>query len=272
MGGVIGCDTTSSNSDTRNGNVELQFKTVAGSAAKASFDMTASAHDSLILEGTNGTLKVDDVRFIVSEFEMEREEDSTESDTAEVEMEDFESGPFIVDLPLNGEALSLANRNIPAGFYSELEFEVEDLDLESDDQDEEGEYQALADSIRAAYPDWPDEASMVITGSFTPANTDSAQSFKVFAEAEIEIEREFEPPMEVTEDNVQKVVTVRINPARWFEQADGTVRDLTRNDWEAGQELLEFEAEFEDGTVEIEVEDDFDDDEDDDDDDENDDD
>lgn len=263
FGGIISCDTTSTNSENQEGSVGLEFETVTSSANKAAFESTASEHDSLILEGTNGTLRIDDVRFIVSEFELERGDDAVDDDSVEAEMEEFESKPFFVDLPLNDDVLSLANKDIPTGFYSELEFEVEDLDLEEDD--EESEYQAIADSINAVYPDWPEAASMVITGSFTP--TDSAsQSFKVFAQAEIEIEREFEPPMEVTEDNVRKVVSVRIDPARWFEQSEGIVRDLTKDQWEEGQELMEFEAEFEDGTEEIEVENDYDDDDDDDDD------
>jgi len=99
-------------------------------------------------------------------------------------------------------------------------------------------------------------------GSFTPTDGDP-QSFTVFAEAEIEIEREFNPPLEVTEDNMQQVVSVRINPTKWFERSDGSVIDLTQYDWEQQQQLLEFEAEFENGVEEIEVDEDDSDDDDD---------
>lgn len=247
-----GCDTTST--DAEQGNVELQIKTVAPTSSKAASAGVATEHDSLIVEGTNGTLRIDDIRFIVEEFEL----DPADGEDDSAELEEFEAEPFFVDLPLNEETLSLANSQINVGLYEELEFEVENLDFEDAEDGEDEEHQALADTIRSHFPDWPDEASMVITGTFTP-DGEEARPFKVFAEAEIEIELEFNPPLEVTADNMQQVVSVRINPARWFEQSDGTVFDLSEYDWDNQQELLEFSAEFEDGLEEIEVEDDDDD-------------
>lgn len=58
--------------------------------------------------------------------------------------------------------------------------------------------------------------SMIITGTFTPTDGDP-QPFKVFGKAEIEIEHEFESLLEVTEDNMQKVVSVNINPGQWLQ-------------------------------------------------------
>lgn len=250
---ITSCDTTSTTTEPGKGegNVKLQFKTVSGSssAKTASTGTIASTHDSLTIEGTNGTLQIDDIRFIVSEFELEPAD--AEGDAEDIE--EFESQPFFVDLPLGEEALSLANNQVQAGLYEELKFKVEDLDF--DDEEEENEYHALADSIRSVFSDWPDEASLVLTGTFTPADG-QPQSFKVFAKAEIEIEREFNPPLEVTEDNMQQVVSVRINPAKWLVQEDGSVLDLRQYDWNENEELIEFEVEFEDGVEEIEVDDD----------------
>ncbi|WP_445664538.1 hypothetical protein [Fodinibius sp. AD559] len=257
---LTNCNTTGTNAEPGEGNVTLQFKTVSGSTTSktvSSGNTTSSSHDSLLIEGTNGTLKIEDIRFIVAEFEL----DPSEADDDSTELEEFESQPFFVDLPLGEETLSLANSQIQAGLYEELEFEVENLDFENEEQGEDEEHQALADSIRSKFPDWPAKASMIITGTFTP--TDGApQSFKVFVDAEIEIERAFNPPLEVTEDNIEQMVSVRINPTTWFEQSDGSVMDLTQYDWDEHQQLLEFEAEFENGVEEIEVDDDFDDDDD----------
>lgn len=249
LGLFVSCDTTSTDANGDQGNVSLQIKTVTNSSPKVFSASTATDHDSLIIEGSNGTLRIDDIRFIVEEFELDPEE--AEDDSAE--QEEFEAEPFFVDLPLNDETLSLANSQISAGLYEELEFEVENLDF--DDGDEDEEHQALADTIRSHFSDWPDEASMVIVGTFTPTDGE-ARPFKVFAEAEIEIELEFEPPLEVTADNMEQVVLIRINPVRWFEQSDGTVLDLSEYDWDEQQELLEFSAEFENGLEEIEIEDD----------------
>lgn len=272
---ITSCDTTSTKTEPEKGEgtVELQFKTVSGSspAKTASSGTFASTHDSLTIEGTNGTLQIDDIHFIVSEFELE----PADVEGGSEEIEEFESQPFFVDLPLGEEVLSLANSQVQAGLYEELKFKVEDLDFddeadeyeEGDGNGEEEEHQALADSIRSGFSDWPDEASMVLTGTFT--STDGQpQRFKVFAKAEIEIEREFNPPLEVTEDNIQQVVSVRINPAKWLEKEDGSVLDLTQYDWDQYEELIEFEVEFENGVEEIEVDDDdFEDDDDEDEDD-----
>lgn len=246
---LTSCDTTSTNSEPGKGNVKLQFKTISGSSSSkvvSSGNTVTSSHDSLIIEGTNGILQIDDIRFIVEEFEM----DPSDADDDSTELEEFESKPFFVDLPLGEETLSLANSDIQAGFYEELEFKVENLDFDEEGEDEE--HQALADSIRSEFADWPNKASMVIVGTFTPSDGDP-QSFMAFAEAEIEIELEFDPPLEVAEDNMQQVVSVQINPTRWFEQSDGTVLNLTDYDWDQDQQLLEFEAEFENGVEEIEV-------------------
>ncbi|WP_445666590.1 hypothetical protein [Fodinibius sp. AD559] len=250
---LTSCDTTGTNAEPGDGNVKLQFQTVSGSSSSktvSSGNTTASSHVSLLIEGTNGTLQIDDIRFVVAEFEL----DPSEADEDSTELEEFESKPFFVDLPLGEETLSLANSQIQAGLYEELEFEVEDLDFE-DEEGDNGERQTLADSIRSEFPDWPDKASMIITGSFTPTDGDP-QPFKVFAQAEIEIEREFSPPLEVTEDNIAQTVSVRINPTTWFKQSDGSVMDLTQHDWDQHQQLLEFEAEFENGVEEIEANDD----------------
>lgn len=261
IGFITSCDTTSTNTEPGEGNVVLQFKTVSGSTsskAVSSANTTSSAHDSLIIEGTNGTLRIDDIRFIVAEFEL----DPSDADDDSTELEEFESKPFFVDLPLGDETLSLANSLIQAGFYEELEFNVENLDFEDVEEDNE-ERQALADSIRSEFADWPNEASMVVVGTFTPTDGDP-QSFKVFVDAEVELEIEFNPPLEVTEDNMQQVLSIQINPTKWFLRSDGSVIDLNQYDWDEYQQLLEFEAEFENGVEKIEVdEEDFDDDDDD---------
>lgn len=263
---MAGCDTTNTSDELNKGNVKIQFETVTSSskALSSSSAKFNSEHDSLVVEGGNGSLQIDDIRFIVDKFKFEFEDDGCEGTEAEEgpDCEEFEAEPFFVDLPLDNDTLSLANDEIGTGLYKKIEFEVKDLDFENEEEGEDEEHQALADSIRAEFPEWPDEASMILVGTFTP-NGGDPQPFKVFAKAEIEIEHEFEPPLEVTDNNMQKVVSVHINPARWLLQADGSVLDLTQYDWDRNQELLEFSAKFKDGIEEIKVdEEEFDDDED----------
>lgn len=252
---TVSCNMTGSDSEAGQDDVKLQFKTAPSTSSKTvSSDQFMSNHDSLVVEGSNGTLKVNDIRFIVEEFMLEPKETDEEEDSLDIVSEEFEAGPFWVDLPLGRDTLSLATSRVQSGMYEELEFKVEDLNLEEEEEEDgdAGEHQALADSIRMDYPDWPDEASMVVRGSFNPSDGNS-RSFKVFANAEIEIERNFNPPLEITEDNVQEVLSIRLNPVLWFKRADGTVRDLSAYDWEQTGQLIKFEAEFERGVEEVET-------------------
>lgn len=261
---MTSCDTTNTNMEPGKGNVEVQLKTSLsdGAAQKNTSANTIFANDSLIIEGINGSLEIDDIRFIVDKFKLEPEDIDAEDDSTDSEIEEFEAEPFFVDLPLHEDTLSLANGAIAAGLYEEFEFEIGDLDFEEDEDEEAEENPAVTDSILSNFPNWPEDASLVVTGTFTPTGG-ASQPFTVFAEAEVEIEREFEPSLEVTESNMAQVVSVNINPVRWLTQSDGTVVDLSAYDWEEHQELLEFSAKFKDGVEDIEVDDDdFDDDDD----------
>jgi hypothetical protein len=251
IGTIISCNTTGSDNVPGQGQVQLQFRTNTSTTLAKNEGFILANDDSLVIEGSNGTLKINNIRFIVSEFELEAVDSDDEDDK-----EEFEGGPFWVDLPLGADTLALGNSPIQAGIYDELEFEIEDLDWDDDDdENEDRDYPELIESIRAEFPEWPDDASMLVTGTFTPANGET-QSFKVFAEAEIEIEREFSPPLEITESNTQKILSVQISPEKWFTKDDDSIINLSEYDWDTYGDLLEFEAEFERGVEDVESEDD----------------
>lgn len=236
------CDSTGP--ATEGSNVEVGFATSytnLGTAAATA----KSNHDSLEIPGSNGTLEISDVRLIVSELELEGDADSAE----------FEGDPSFLDLPLDTTDIApVATSQIPPARYNELEFEVEDVDIEPNEDDEQA-LQNLRDSIRADFPNWPEGASMVVVGTFTP-DGGGPQGFTTYFEAEIEVERELDPALEVTGDGLSRGLTVELDPTRWFRRSDGTVQDLTQTDGE----LTELEVEFEDGVADIEVDDDDDDD------------
>lgn len=264
---IVGCDSLGSESSTGD-NVEIGFST-SHSSSKAAAHSTSNqstsksaarlkaTSDSLVLTGSNGELKITDVRLIVSEFEIEGEADSTE----------FEAEPSFLDLPLDtSEVAPVVASQLPTGIYNELEFEVEDVDLdeaEEDEDEDEEDLRTLRNQIQEEFPNWPASASMVVVGTFTPEG-DTTRSFTTYFEAEIEVEHQLSPPLEVTGVALSRTLTVRLDPAQWFANSDGTVWNLASNDYESTGELVEFEAEFEDGVAEIDSDDDGDDDGDDD--------
>ncbi len=203
----------------------------------------AAAAQQLTVAGTNGTLSITDIRLIVDEFELDRVGGGN-CDTDPAQCENFEAPPFFVDVPLTGAPLTVANRAIPAGRYERLEFEVNDLQLTPNEDG--AQVQALSTAVRAAFPDWPDEASMVVVGTFTPAGGGSPRAFRAYFIAWIRVELAFEPAhLEITD--ASKSVVIAIHPDVWFKRADGSVLDLSQWDFPTTQQMLEFQLEIQRG-------------------------
>jgi hypothetical protein len=211
----------------------------------------ASLGNDLVITGTNGTLRITDISFIVNEFELGVDDDDCESSGQGNSCEEFEAPPSFVRLPLDGDNIVAVTTMVPQGTFTELEFEVEDIDLDESD-DDAGDIAAVAAAVRAAFPNWPDEASMVVVGTFTPTGGQPV-AFTTFFDAEIEIEKALVPALVVSQDN--ETVTVELDPSVWFRRFDGTVMDLSAFDFVRTGEVLEFEAELEDGFQEIDFDD-----------------
>lgn len=242
------------------GSFALRFATADGSspshASGPSFSLLGA--EEVTIEGTNGVLSITDIRFIVGEFKLERDEDACGEIEGEEEDDDscekFETGPYFVDLPLGTGSAPRVSQVVPAGSYTELKFEVEDIDLdEADDDDDAAEIRQVAEAIRAAgFTDWPSEASMVVVGTFTPTGG-AAVPFTAYFEAEVKVEMEFETPLVIGEG--QTDATVELDPTVWFKAFDGRVIDLSAYDFGTTGEVVEFEAKMEHGFTKIELDD-----------------
>ena len=247
---LAACDGSATGAD--GGRVAVRFAT--SSAARAALAPSgapgprfshAGTSDVLEIAGTNGTLRIEDIRLIVSELELEAADGScVGEDDGDDGCEEFESGPFLVDLPLAGGAVTLATDQIAPGTYDELEFEVEDL--EADDDDDAGERQAIQSllaALRGVYPGFPSRAEMVAHGTFTPAGSATPQPFTVYFDAEIEVEMELSPP--VTVPGATALVVV-VDPALWFTEGARVV-NLAALDGR----MIEFHSQLRDGIEEV---------------------
>jgi hypothetical protein len=250
---------TGGGSDAR---VQLRFGVAGGQAQQSAASFQAGGTDRLVLTGTNGTLAIDDIRLVVAEFELDGDDDvnrcgasssilgsgsgSDDDDDDDRrsgddsdDCEDFDAGPLFVDLPLTGGTVAVGAGDVPAGRYDEVEFEVEDLD---DDEENPAEAQRIAQlrqQILAQFPDWPRDASMLVVGTFTPTGG-AARPFRVFIEAEIEIELDLDPPLSVGEGATGSL-DVTLDPATLFRNG-ANVLDLST----AGSRF-ELEVEIENG-------------------------
>jgi hypothetical protein len=241
--------------------VALNFQVGAGSTPQMSGAAlvdgpSAVAGAPMTIMGTNGTLVIDEIRLIVAEVELDRDDDACEDGAPnEADCSEFEAPPRFMDLPLDGQPVEAFVGLIPAGTYDELKFEIEDLEDDEEDSEFAAEIATLREAILNEFPDWPRKATALVVGRFESGSTST--DFRVYIEAEIEIERDLVPPLTVGEDGATGAdLTVDIRPDIWFSLPDGTVMDLSAYDYDATGMVLEFELEMEDGILEVEIDDD----------------
>lgn len=93
--------------------------------------MVAGAPQGAPITGTNGLLDITDIRVIVEEFELEPVEvPDCDVEPEPAACEDFEARYFFIDVPLTGAPVTVVQQDIPAGLYDELEFEVDDVEVD----------------------------------------------------------------------------------------------------------------------------------------------
>ena len=168
-------------SDTTQSSVKLNAK----ASNSQNYQKLNSAADTVIITEAK-------FRFSEIEFESATDDDST----------DIEQGP-ILSLNLNGGLTEVGIADVPAGFYEELEFEIEARDEDDalvNDPDFEGEN--------------GQNYSMVISGTI------NGEPFTFRSEKDFEVELEFEPAFEVN-DEEQVSITLNFDTSLWFLDQDG---------------------------------------------------
>ena len=184
--------------------VSLSFTGGAGLQAAPGFFASVMS-DTLVVGGDE--LILDKVEIVLREIELELVE--TEGCSSEVDddsCEEFEVGPVLLDLPLNGAVEQEMAIQVPAGRYDELEFEIHKV---SNDDPEDAQF-------RADYPDMVGK-SIRVQGSF------NGQPFTY--ETDLDVEQEFDlvPPLEVTDGSGTTNVTVLIDVSQWFVDGSGNL-------------------------------------------------
>lgn len=211
------CSDSSPTGQGNDARVQVRFG-VAGARASQALLQT-NGTDQLVITGANGTLNISDIRLVVAEFELDGDDDVNQC-TGD-DCEDFNAGPMFVDLPLSGGPVTVASGDIPPGVYREVEFEAEDLDDDEEDPAEAQRIAELRQQILAQFPDWPRDASMLVTGSFTPTGGQPVQ-FRTFIEAEIEIELDLNPPLTVGEGSAGSL-DITLDPAVIFKSGNNVI-------------------------------------------------
>ena len=240
-----GCDSASL-SDGDLATVAIGVELTSSSSA-----LGKTADGPIVLPGTNGTLTITDVRFILDEFELEASDGacSSEDSTATASGHDCAEitiGPVFVDVPLGLDQVELLAAQVPLGVYERFGFEIDNVESEDRDDDSQAD-SLLAIAIRDEFPDWPDEASVVVVGSFAPQDGSGARPFTIYIGAEIEVELDLNPPLELSDAAVDRALTIGLDVLSWLPVIQGNVPDLSAYDYGTTGHVIPFEIEIENG-------------------------
>jgi hypothetical protein len=201
---AVGAGCSDSSGPGSDPGVTLSF-TAAGSPQAAPGFLASVMSDTLEVGGD--VLILDKVEIVLREIELELvETEGCSSDLDDDSCEEFEVGPVLLDLPLDGAVEQEMAIVVPAGRYDELEFEIHKV---SNDDPEDADF-------RATYPDMVGK-SIRVQGSF------NGQPFTY--ETDLDVEQEFDlvPPLEVSEGGGTTNVTVLIDVSQWFVDGAGNL-------------------------------------------------
>lgn len=233
--------------------VSLNFRVDGPTVPAAAAGMGLVAGPPMTIEGTNGSLTIDEIRIVINEVQLKPEDDNCEDGSLDDSCGEFEAPPRFLDLPLDGEPIAAVTALIAPGTYEELDFEIEDLEDDETDPAQAAAIDAVRTQILSEISDWPRKASALVAGSFAATGGGSID-FRVFLDAEIEIEMELFPRLVIGDDGTaSRDLTVNVRPEMWFLRPDGTVLPLHLYDYDLTRRLLDFELEMEDGFTELEI-------------------
>ncbi|MBW3553748.1 MAG: DUF4382 domain-containing protein [Gemmatimonadetes bacterium] len=157
--------------------------------------LAGAADGGLSLASTAETLTLSAVSLHVEELVLERAEgdanvdsdgdSEADSDSDGGANEKFEVEGAIIDLPLEGGVITPLSQPVPAGRYEEIEVDIQAVRL---------------------------------------VGTVDGEGFDVLVPVDLELEMDFEPPIEVSGDETFNI-TISIDPLAWLENPDGTFID-----------------------------------------------
>lgn len=174
-------------------------------------------------DGVN-TLVIESADMVLKKIEFEHVSTSgCDSESSDDDCEEFEAGPYLVDLPLDGSITRELEATVPPGTFDEIEFEIHSPD---DDTPEDLDF-------RSRNPDFAD-ISIRVTGTYNDA------AFEYTTEMDSEQEIHLTSPLVVTPGSGPVNVTLTVDISTWFVAPGGTLVDpSTANKNQPNEELVE---------------------------------
>ena len=194
--------------------LSLSFSTRAPAGTLAPGFFASSMADTLD-DGQN-VLIIGRAEIVLREIELERMNDDCDDEFSSDSSssfdddgcEEFETGPMLVDLPLNGAVETEITIEVPADVYDEIEFDIHKV---SNDDPEDADF-------RAQHPDMVGK-SIRVTGTY------NGEAFTYETDLDVEQEYDIVPPLVVDESMAMTNVTVLFDLSGWFADGAGNLLD-----------------------------------------------
>ena len=186
--------------------VSLTFASGVSAGGAAAPSRLAGPIAVSYMDGTN-TLEITSVQVVLSEIELESVEVVDCDDEPEpAGCEDFETGPVLIDLPLDGSTSTSVFISIPPGTYDEVEFDIHKV---SNDDPEDAAFLLANPTLEGK--------SIVVEGTYNDV--------PFTYETDLNEEQEFDlvPNLVIVEDPTN--ITIRLDVSTWFVDGTGSLFD-----------------------------------------------
>ena len=170
------------------------------SVASVGAPVAIMAGDTLVVASGSDTLRITSVELVLREIELNRVDTGVDCDSTADEdaCEEFELGPRLVSLPLDGGVESLISVPIDSGTYDEVEFEIHKPGGDS-----------LDTAFKAEHPDFAN-ISIRVRGTF------NGTPFTYTTPIDQEQEFTFATPLVVDVSGANTNLTIRMDVRTWF--------------------------------------------------------
>ncbi len=197
------------------GTVPLRLSVAVGAAAPVAATPAAPLGMSEVFDDGIHELVLDRVAIVLSEIELEGSvegcpvgPDDDDDGFDDDDCEEFETGPVLVELPLDGSVDRMLEVFVAPGTYDELEFEIDTPD--GDDVREE--------SFLSEHPDF-EGVSVRVEGTW------DGDAFVFVQDVDAEQEIDLVQPIVVAEGDEVRNLTLRLDISGWFVDGNGLLID-----------------------------------------------
>lgn len=267
---LAGCIDLAVNPDGETGRLSLSFRLAEADASAATAqagNLSASASvdpalSTTITDSTGAVLVLHDVRLVVGSFAVERELggcDGTDTSTCEP----FVAEPHLLQVSLGelqaGEEIRVSEP-VPADTYRALDFVVQSpgADLLGSIREQGAEVaSSRPDRPKLAFDDWPEGASVFVSGTFDEDGTAGEAApvpFRIFFQGEAGGRVEFpeDLPLVIRGGETTEAAVVMSRDA-WRTSGDGQLVDLSQLDYDETGEVYTLDPALTEGFDLIEI-------------------